>query len=61
MRKIHVTLQFFGVPFSKKQKKNFEYGQGECVYPILGLYRFPLGQEVLVKVTKWKTAPLTWI
>ena len=49
MRKIHVTRQFFeasgpqGHFFEKNKKAVFRYGLGECVFQILGLYRFFFG------------------
>ena len=54
-----MTRQFFEPsaprgPFLAKTKKNlpFRYGLGECVYQILGLYRFSFGQGVVTQPNK---------
>ena len=50
MGKIHETQQFFEASGPRghffKKKTFFRYGLWECVYEILGPYRFSFGQEV---------------
>ena len=48
----HSDRSFAWLAFLRKQKIAIRYGLGKCVYQILGLYRFSLGQWSGTKTNK---------